>query len=47
MTIWLIRVACWITKATKIICDYVKFTDFPQQNWLQEYARTEAHTDGI
>jgi hypothetical protein len=47
MTIWRLRIACWITKATKIISDYVIFTVFPQQNLLQEHARTQAHNEEI
>ena len=38
MTIWRTRIACWITKATNIISEYIKLVAFPLQQWLQERA---------
>ena len=40
MTIWLMRIACWIPKATKTHLEYVTLTVFPQQQRLQEHAST-------
>jgi len=31
MTIWLMRIACWITKATKTHLEYITLTAFPLQ----------------
>jgi len=45
-TIWRMRIACWIPKATNTHSEYVIPTAFPLQRWLQErasmlqYART-------
>jgi len=36
MTIWRMRIACWITKATSTHSEYVILTAFPLQQWLQE-----------
>jgi hypothetical protein len=38
MTIWRMRIACWITKATDTHSEYVIFIAFPLQQWLQESA---------
>jgi hypothetical protein len=38
MTIWRMRIACWISKATSTRPEYVIFTDFPLQQWLHESA---------
>ena len=38
MTIWRVRFACWITKATNTIPEYVIITAFPRQKWLSERA---------
>ena len=35
-TIWRMRVAWWITKVTGIHSEYVIFTAFPRQQWLNE-----------
>jgi hypothetical protein len=35
MTIWRMRVACWITKATDTRSEYVTLIAFPLQQWLQ------------
>jgi hypothetical protein len=36
MTIWHVRFACWMPKATNIHSGYVIFTPFPRQQWLYE-----------
>ena len=36
MTIWRMRIACWIPKATNTHSQYVILTVFPPQHWLQE-----------
>jgi hypothetical protein len=36
MTIWLMRIACWIPKATYSHSEYVILTVFPLQQWLYE-----------
>jgi len=36
MTIWHMRIACWITKATNTHSEYVIHIAFPQQQWLCE-----------
>jgi hypothetical protein len=38
MTIWRVRVACWIPKATDTHSEYVILITFPLQQWLQERA---------
>jgi hypothetical protein len=39
MTIWRMRIACWITKATNKRSEYVTFNSFfPLQQWLHERA---------
>jgi len=38
MTIWRMRNACWITKATNAHSEYVIFIYFPLQQWLHERA---------
>jgi hypothetical protein len=38
MTIWRLRIAWWITKATNTHSQYVMFIAFPLQQWLQEHA---------
>jgi len=40
MTIWRIRIACWVTKATNTHSEYVILIAFPLQQWLQERAST-------
>ena len=37
-TIWRMRLACWITKATDTHSEYVTLIAFPLQQWLQERA---------
>ena len=36
MTIWRMRIACWIPKATNTHWEYVILIAFPQQRWLYE-----------
>ena len=36
MTLWRMRLACWITKATNTHSDYVILVAFPLQQWLHE-----------
>jgi hypothetical protein len=38
MTVWSMRVACWIPKATNTHSQYVVRIDFPVQQWLKEGA---------
>jgi hypothetical protein len=38
ITIWRMRVACWITKAMYTHSEYVALIAFPLQQWLQESA---------
>jgi len=38
MTIWRIRIACWITNATDTHSEYVTLIAFPRQEWLFEGA---------
>ena len=35
-TIWRMRTACWIAKATNIHSEYVTLIVFPQRKWLHE-----------
>jgi hypothetical protein len=38
MTIWLMRIACWIPEATNTQSEYVIVIAFPLQQWLHERA---------
>jgi hypothetical protein len=38
MTLWRMRIACWIPKATDTHSEYTILTAFPQQQWLRERA---------
>ena len=38
MTIWRMRIACWIIKATSTLSEYVILIAFALQQWLQERA---------
>ena len=38
MTIWRMRIACWITEVTDKRSEYVKLIAFPLQQWLHERA---------
>ena len=44
MTIWRMRIACWIPKATNTHSQHVKFTVFPLQQWLHERASMLRYT---
>ena len=44
MTIWRMRLACWIPKATNIHSEYVIFIAFPLQQWLYERASMLRYT---
>ena len=44
MTIWSMRIACWISEATDTHSDYVIFIDFPLQQWLHESASMLRYT---
>ena len=36
MTIWRMRIACWVPKARNTNSEYVLLIAFPQQQWLHE-----------
>jgi len=36
VTIWRMRIVCWITKTTGTHSEYVILFTFPQQKWLRE-----------
>ena len=36
MTIWCMRVACWILKAKNTHSQFLILIDFPPQQWLKE-----------
>ena len=36
MTVWHVRIACWVSKATNTHLGYVILTAFPQKQWLHE-----------
>ena len=38
MSIWRMRIACWICKATNTHSEYVILPTFPLQQWLHERA---------
>ena len=38
MTIWRMRIACWISKATDTHSEYVILIAFPRLQWLHERA---------
>ena len=44
MTIWRMRIACWISKATDTHSQYVILTAFPLQQSLQECASLLRYT---
>jgi hypothetical protein len=43
MTIWRLRIACWITKATNARSECVIFIAFALQQWLQKRASVLRH----
>jgi len=38
MTIWSMRIACWIRKATNTHSQYAILIAFPLEQWLREHA---------
>jgi len=44
MTIWRMRIACWINKATNTCSECVILIAFPRQQWLHERASMLCHT---
>jgi len=44
MTIWRMRIACWIPKATEKLIEYVILIAFPLQQWLNERTSTLGYT---
>jgi hypothetical protein len=44
MTIWRMRIACWIPEATNTRSEYVILTAFPLQQWLHERASVLRYT---
>jgi len=44
ITIWRMRFACWIKKATDTHSQHVTFIAFPQQQWLHERASMLRYT---
>jgi hypothetical protein len=43
-TIWRMRIACWVLKATNTHSQYVTLTAFPPQQWLHEHASMPRYT---
>jgi len=37
MTIWRMRIACWVPKATDTQSEYAIFIDFPLRQYFREY----------
>jgi len=44
MTIWRMRIPCWIPRATNTLSEYVILIAFPLQQWLHERASELRHT---
>jgi len=44
MTIWRMRITCWIPKATNTHSEYVILIAFPSQQWLHEHAAMLRYT---
>ena len=44
MTIWSMRIACWITKAINILLEYVIRIAFLLQQWLKERLSMSRYT---
>ena len=44
MTIWRMRIACWIPKATNIHSEHVIIVYFQQQQWWNESTLVLRHT---
>ena len=47
MTIWRMRIACWIPKATNTHSQYVILITFPLQQWLHERASMLRYTHTV
>ena len=45
MTIWCMRIACWISKATNTHSQYVILVAFPLQQWVHESPSQLSHTN--
>ena len=45
MTIWRMRIACWIPKATNTKSEYVILIALPPQDWLPERAGMLPYTN--
>ena len=43
-TVWRMRIACWVTKATKTHSEYVTLIPFLLQQWLRERASMIRYT---
>jgi len=44
MTVWLMHIACWITKAANTHSAYVILIAFPLQQWLHEHTTVLRYT---
>jgi len=44
MTIWRVRIACWIPKATNTHSEYVIRIEFQLQQWLRQRVSVLSHT---
>ena len=44
MTIWRMRISCWIPKATDTHSEYVTLIAFPLQQWLHESTSLSRYT---
>jgi hypothetical protein len=44
MTVWRMRIACWVPKATNTHSQYVILVAFPLQQWLHERASLLRYT---
>ena len=44
MTVWRMRIACWISKATHTYSEYVVLIAYPLQQWLHERATLLRYT---
>ena len=44
MTVWRMRIACWIPKTTNTHSEYVILIAFPLQQWLRERASMLGYT---
>jgi hypothetical protein len=47
MTIWRMRIACWIPKARNILSEHVRLIVFPLQQWLHERASMLRYTYSV